>query len=723
MQRARQSARRLMVRINRRYAALVTVFLTLFVLGIDLITGPEIQFPLLYVLPVGLVAWRNQRFLAYALAILLPLLRTGYEFPWNNHASLAIAAVNSVIEVVAMLLYAYLIARTAAQAGRLRKAVSSREREVSHLRAFATMSSATLQGRGLSPGMADGVAWIYLPSESEFAAAHSPISDDDVEGELSRLDDALAEAIRELDNTQRHFAGDMALAERALLDVHVAMLKDADFWDKCRRRVREDLIKVEQAVAEEVRNMAEMLEGLKQELMRERSADIRDIGRRVLRNIGVSGEAPASRLASLPPHTIVVARELLPSDIFQLDRANLVALVTERNSPASHVAILARTRNIPAISDVRDVTALLAMGDRLLVDAGAGTVTIAPTRSQSELFAERRSRYAAHEASAAEAPVQEAATRDGVRIGLYANISRPDEAQLVSEYRLDGVGLFRSEFLFLDVAQAPTLDEQLVAYSSVARALNPSSVVIRTMDFGGDKIPQFSCAESELAFRMGRRGLAFSLTEKTLFRTQIRAILGAALVGEVRIMFPMVMGVADLRQARQVVSEVVAAEQVRRRVSIGAMIETPAAVIQIREIVRMVDFVSLGTNDLTHFILATDRQSQESPGGLAFLHPSVLRASEHVVRAAMAHGIGLSVCGEAAGNPGPVCLLLGMGVRNLSMNPFQADPIRQFLRQMSLDQMEAVARDALAATTEEEVRQVVATALRAAGIPFSGPSP
>jgi phosphoenolpyruvate-protein kinase (PTS system EI component) len=211
---------------------------------------------------------------------------------------------------------------------------------------------------------------------------------------------------------------------------------------------------------------------------------------------------------------------------------------------------------------------------------------------------------------------------------------------------------------------------------------------------------------------MGRRGLAFSLTEKDMFRTQIQAILRAAQVGDVRIMFPMVTGVADLREARNLVNEVIETEQVAKRISIGAMIETPSAVIQFGDIVKMVDFVSIGTNDLAHFILTTDRQLQKSPGATVFLHPSVLRATEHVVRTAQMQGIALSVCGDAAGNPASVCLLVGMGVRNLSMNPFQAVLIRRFLRQLTLEQMEAATREALGVTTIEEVQQIVANVLR-----------
>ena len=706
-----------MKRVLRSFAKLTThspklfsVFIAVAVLWIDVVTGRELQFPLVYVIPVGLAAWRKQRTIAYAMALTLPVLRIGYEFPWGTDASLIIAGFNAAIEMAAMTLYAFLVGRSSAQTGQLKQTITTRELEISQLLAFTRMGSATLQGQALSPGMMEGVAWIYVPYESEWTSARPRIAQDEVETEIDRLDRALVTAIRELDDMQRQAAGDRAAAESALLGVHVAMLNDAGFWNKCKRRVREERIKVEQAVTEEIREMAAKVEGLKQEGMRERSADIRDIGRRVLRNMGTYPEATPNGLASLPPRTILVAKELLPSDMFHLDRVNLVALVTESNSPASHVAILARTRNIPAVSGIKDATALLLKGDHLLVDADAGSVTVAPTQVQEELFAERKRRYAARELAVAQDPVQESATKDGVRIGLHANISRPDEANLVPEYRLDGVGLFRSEFLFLDAVHPPTFDEQVAAYSAVAKLLHPLPVVIRTMDFGGDKIPQFSHAESDVAFRRGKRGLAFSLTERTLFRTQLQALLRSAQAGDIRIMFPLVTGVADLRAARDLVDEVATAEHLDKRVPIGAMIETPAAVIHIREIVKMVEFVSIGTNDLAHFILAQDRNSHES-GELLFLHPSVLRATEHVVRTALKEGIGLSVCGEATGNPASVCLLVGMGVRNLSMNPFQSAGIRRFLRQTTLERMEIAARGALGVATLEEVERIAARAL------------
>jgi len=569
------------------------------------------------------------------------------------------------------------------------------QRVQQRLRAFTRTMGTTLHGRAVSPGLAEGEALICLPLESDAAAGRHPISAGEVEGEISRFDRALDAAVQELEHLREHVFSKMTDEEESLIDAHLAMLQDAAFAEKCKRRVREGLIKVEQAVSAEVRSMQEVLQGMEQEFLRERSADVRDIGRRVLSNLRDSGELSANRLNKLPPGTILVAEQLLPSDTLQMDRANVVAFVTERNGPASHVAILARAMGIPAVCDVRKATMLLTTGDRLLVDADAGTVTVAPTRTQAVKFAARRTHHAALAATAAQASIEGCATRDGVGVSLHANIGRPDEAYLVRSCGLEGVGLFRSEFLFLDVDAPPD------------PAIRPYAVVIRTMDLGGDKLPRFTRAADDLKLRLGKRGLAYSLAEKTMFREQIRAILRAARQADVRIMFPMVLGVADLREARHVVDEALGSESLDKHVPLGAMIETPAAVFAIREIMEMVDFVSIGTNDLAQFILASDRASPELRGTLSFLYPSVLRATDQVVRAAAEHAIEISVCGEAAGDPATACLLVGMGVRNLSMSPFLASRVRQAIRQITLERAENLAREVLSATTAQDVEAII----------------
>ncbi len=585
------------------------------------------------------------------------------------------------------------------------------QRVQQRLCAFTRTMGTTLHGRAVSPGLAEGKALICLPAESEEAAGHHPISQGEVESEISRFDRALVAAVHELEHLREQMFSNMTDEEMTLIDAHLAMLQDVAFADKCKHRVRDGLIKVEQAVAAEVRDMADVLKGMEREYMWERSADVRDIGRRVLSNLRAVGEPSVNRLKKLPPGTILVAEQLLPSDTLQMDRANVVAFVTERNGPASHVAILARAMGIPAVCDVRKATSLLVTGDRLLVDADAGTVTVAPTRTQTVRFAERRTRHAELAATAAEHVELDCVTQDGVGVALQANIGRPDEAQLVRTCRLDGIGLFRSEFLFLDVDTPPDIEAQAAAYSRVGEIVRPAAVVIRTMDLGGDKMPRFVHEADDFTLRLGKRGLAYSLAEKNLFRTQLQAILRAARQVDVRIMFPMVLGVGDLREARHMVDELLEAEPLDKHVPVGVMIETPSAVFEIREIMELVDFVSIGTNDLAQYILASDRASPELRGVRSFLHPSVLRATAQVVRAASDHAVELSVCGEAAGDPVTACLLVGMGVRKLSMSPFLSNPVRQAIRQLTVEHAESVARDALAATTPQEVEALMSRML------------
>jgi len=588
------------------------------------------------------------------------------------------------------------------------------QRVQQELRAFARTMGTTLHGRAISPGLAEGVALIYTPPESLLAGSQ-PISASEIDFEVGRLEQALATSVQELEEIQRTFVTQLADEELAIMEVHLTLLRDPSFAAKCKRRVRDDLVKVEHAVASEVRDLETRLQGLEHEFMRERSADVRDIGRRVLWNLRATGESPASSLKSLPPGTILVAEQLLPSDTLELDRKNVVAFVLERNGPASHVAILARGMGIPAVGDVRKATFLLETGDRLLVDAEEGTLIVAPTRTQTARFAARRARRATLAPVGAEDPLRGCVTQDGVGLRLYANIGRPDEVHLVLKNQLEGVGLFRSEFLFLDVDQPPDLDKQGVSYSTVVRALSPRPVVIRTMDLGGDKLPRFAGMEDSLKLRLGRRGLAFSLAERTLFRVQLQAILRSARDGNVRIMFPMVLGVDDLKEARLLLDELEESEHPERRPLVGAMIETPSAVFQIDEILELVDFVSIGTNDLAQYVLAIDRASPESSGAQSFLNPAVLRATHQVVQAAEKQAVELSVCGEAAGDPTTALLLIGMGVRNLSMSPFLATRVRQMIQHVTLRKADLAAQEALVAATEKDVKRLVTAALKDMG--------
>jgi phosphoenolpyruvate-protein phosphotransferase (PTS system enzyme I) len=701
---------RFLKQVTERYASAICILIAVVTLSVDLATGRDVRFPLLYVIPIGLAAWMGRKTLAYVLSVLLPVVRISFEILWQAPELLPVESVNAAIEVIAMAMYVFLVGRKATETRQMKETITTKDEEMEHLRAFTRLVGTTLQGRGVSPGLADGVAVVYLP-EHESALGELNISQDDVESEVNRFDCALEASISELDDIREQCERQQLDDEIALVETRLAMLKSPSFSQKVKRHVREDLFKAEHAVAIEVRHMEEHLKGLKQEYMRERSADVRDLGHQVLRNLRTAGKEPSNRMAALPQGTVLVAEELLLFDALQIDFVNVVAIVTERTSPASHVAILARIRRIPVVCDIKDATSLLASGDHLLVDAETGTVTAAPTQSQVAHFVTRRTQSALFATAAAEEPVQRCVTKDGVDIGLHANIGRPDEAGLVLEHRLDGVGLFRSEFLFLEAELPPDLEAQAAAYSEVAAMLHPRPIIIRTMDLGGDKRPRFDLTANYTASRTSLRGLAYSLAEKTMFRTQILAILRAAQGGNVKIMFPMVMGAAELSEARRLVEEVLESEHLSKLPPIGAMIETPAAAFDIQGILQLADFVSIGTNDLAHFILAIDRGSQGQPGVLSFLHPSVLKATEQIVRAAISQRVAVSVCGEAASDPAIACLLVGMGVKDLSMNPFLAKRVRYAIKRVTIDQAQALAKEALGATTTKEVQETLSSTL------------
>ena len=692
--------------VTQKNPSAVCLLIALITLSVDFATGRDIRFPLLYLLPIGLASWMGRRTLAYALSVLLPLLRISFEIAWRVPELLPVESINALIEVLALSLYAYLIGRKATEKSQMKKAISTKDEGMQYLRAFTRLVGTTLHGRGISPGLADGVALIYRPEHESVSGAPN-ISQKDVESEIGRFDRALAASIRELNEIREQFKQRQGDVEIGLVEMRLAMLNDRSFLNKCRQRVREELVRAEDAVLTEVREMEMRLKGLKQEFIRARSADVRDLGHQILRNLTTLEKRTSDRLSALPPNTILVAGELLLSDALLIDPVNLAAIVTEKTGPSSHVAILARGRNIPAVSDIEDATVLLAPGDRLLVDAEMGTVTVAPSVAQATHFATRKMQSALIVSADGRKPPQPCKTKDGVNIGLHANIGRPDEASIVLEYRLDGIGLFRSEFMFLEAERPPDLEVQTAAYSEVAVMLDPRPVIIRTMDLGGDKIPIFNRTANDMAWRTPLRGLAYSLSEKTMFRVQILAILRAAQRGNVKIMFPMVMGVADLTEACRLVDEVMQCEQLRKRPPIGAMVETPAAAFNIEGIVQSVDFICIGTNDLAHSILAMDRGSPAYPGVLSFLYPSVLRATEQVVRAAVNRGLEVSVCGEAAGDPSVACLLVGMGVRSLSMNPFQVAGVRHAIQQVTIDQAEAFAQEVLGTPTPKEIQKIV----------------
>lgn len=562
-----------------------------------------------------------------------------------------------------------------------------------------------LEGIPVSPGFAGGVAIVYdYEIERRLQLPHGDISMSAIESECKRLDDALERTSQDLDLVEQAALKEPSLVEFApLLSAHSEMAKNIASLVK--KHVARELVNVEQALDSVIRQFVERFQGLENAYIREREQDVRDVGQRMMRHLAGS---PTWTSEHLPPGSIIVARELLPSEAVELAKTGLAGIVSEHGGRFSHTAIVARSLGIPAVTGISNATSQIPSGIRLLLDGEAGSVLMAPSASDEASFAKRKRE---HEKRADAIAIKEelpCITLDGIEISLLANVGRPEEIEQVTGHNLTGVGLFRTEFLYLEAKERPDFQVQMEMYDRMARGLNGRPLVVRTFDLGGDKLPPFLLLEgSEKHTSLHLRGLRFSLAERSLLDIQLRAIVQVAQTSDVRILFPMVIGGDDFAQAIAAIERVADQLGVLRRPPIGAMIETPAALYALDEILELADFVSLGTNDLTQYMLAVDRDLAEGTDDCTAMHPAVLRAIKQVVEAADKRECSVCVCGEEAADPDFACLLAGLGIRELSMTPARAATVRHCLRKISCYEAFEVATSALECRTAQQVRELL----------------
>lgn len=563
-----------------------------------------------------------------------------------------------------------------------------------------------LKGIALSPGYAEGRALVYGNPKGNPLPLRN-IRKEDIDPEVLRFEEALEKSSHELEELKRRVIDEIGKKEAEIFDAHLVLLNDHGFINKCKKRIRRDLVCVEHALDVEVRDMENILAAVESEYIRERRKDIRDIGSRVLRHLGVEKHIGALSISDVPPGAVLVAHDLLPSDTVLIDREHVVGIVSERGGPASHTAILARAMGIPYVTKVPGLLNEISDGDEILVNATVGSIVLSPNKRQRNEFRKREQEYVKITIEAEKENIRECITSDGTRIELLANIAREEDTIHVKQHHLDGIGLFRTELLFVDDEMRPTLRKHIAAYSKVVDANSGNPTVIRTLDLGGDKTPHFLNNEASDNPALGLRGLRFSISEGKMLRTQLRAILRVSRKADVRILLPMVLGASDCEVALNLLRDIAAEEGIDSLPKIGAMVETPAAVLEIEHILDIVDFISIGTNDLTQFVLAADRGSSEMVGEYSILHPAVLRAIDIVISAANRANRPLTICGEAAGDPATACLFVGMGVRSLSMSPVRAARVRRLLRAVDLNSLLDVSRRALSARTATEIQDVL----------------
>ncbi len=518
-------------------------------------------------------------------------------------------------------------------------------------------------GLPASPGYAMGK--VHRKNEVELVIEAVPT--EDPAAETRRLDQAIADARVQLREIREKIAREVGEAEALIFDAHLLFLEDPEYMGAVRERIS-DGASATRAVDEVSNQFIELFESLDDEYMRERAADLQDVGRRVLQNL----TGTLQELTVHAPDTVVVAHDLTPSDTAGLDRSMVIAFITDVGGKTSHTAIMARTLEIPAVVGLGDISRQVKDGDLVLVDGNLGRVQVDPSPEAIEAFHEQKTRYLMEKAELRRLIDVPTTSRDGKVIEVAANIGRPQDVAAAVANGAEGIGLYRTEFLYMDRHELPSEEEQLEAYGVVLEAMAPRPVIIRTLDIGGDKQLPYLDMPWEMNPFLGYRAIRLCLDRPDLFKVQLRAMLRASVRGNLKVMFPMISGIGEYRAAMALVRE--CQEELRAQghpfrddIEWGIMVEIPSVAVIADEMAAEVDFLSIGTNDLIQYTLAADRMAEK----IAYLydpfHPAVLRLIRMTIDGAHAHGKWCGMCGEMAGDPEAIPLLLAMGLDEFSM--------------------------------------------------------
>lgn len=564
-----------------------------------------------------------------------------------------------------------------------------------------------LTGISASPGIAIGKPFLYLHEEP--SVPRYDIQEIELESEIQRFQTAVEETVADLSDIRRKSEGHVEPDQLAIVDAHIMMAQDPDFEAQIRRRLEEDLMNVEWILYRHVQGLLARLNRAETDMIRERSADLRDIASRVLNRLIRREEFS---LAELTEEVVIVAHDLMPSDAMSMKREFVKGLVLDGGGPTSHTAILARAFEIPSVLGLSSVTRAVIDADLIVVDGNHGVVVVDPdeaTRDEYERVGDEWHKHAIQLLRLNDLPAE---TKDGKLISLKANIEVPDEIRAVISHNADGVGLYRSEFLFMSPGRLPSEEEQYRAYRSVVEAIPDKPVTIRTLDVGGDKVvPQLDGFEERNPI-LGWRAIRFCLSNPDVFRTQLRALLRASVHGRLEVMFPMISGLEEMTDAFAVVEETKAdlkreGVEFRQDVPLGIMIEVPSAAMVADVLAKRCRFFSVGTNDLIQYTLAVDRGNERIAYLYEPFHPAVLRLLKLVIDSAHDNGIPVAMCGEMAGDPAATVLLLGLGLDEYSMSAGAIPEVKRIIRDTSIREAEEIVGTAMEMRSFKEVDRFI----------------
>ena len=559
-----------------------------------------------------------------------------------------------------------------------------------------------IQGISGSRGVAVGNVYRYI--QEEIVIPDYTVADDQVEEEIGKFAAAMAATLKQLDTIRQKALDEMGPEEAAIFEAHMQIAQDPSLSDGIKSLVESSHTNVVAATAQTIETFANIFLGMEDPYMRERGADIKDIGDRLMRNM--LGMNPRG-LSHISGEVILVAQDLAPSDTASLDKNVVKGIVTAAGGPTSHAAIMARTLEIPAVMGVGDIESFVD-GDKAVVLGTDGIVEMNPSDVDWDEYTNQAAAFQEELKRLRESANLEAITTDGHHVELFGNIGKAKDAKNALTMGAQGIGLYRTEFLYMENDELPAEDVQFEEYKKVAQDMKGKPVIIRTMDIGGDK--ELKCLDlpSEMNPFLGYRAIRISLNRPDIFKVQLRALLRASAFGDIHIMYPMIASVEEVKQANAMLDEckeelTAEGKEFNKDIKVGIMIEVPAAAVISPILAKYVDFFSIGTNDLCQYTLAVDRMNEAIGSLYQPLHPGVLRLIKHVIDASHEQGKFTGMCGELASDPVATMILLGLGLDEFSMTASSIPLIKNILRSVSKAECEEVANKALTMDTAEEI--------------------